>query len=127
MQIVVSETEVKEKQQENKDNNNENNINNNGFKLGYTINRKCLIMDRRTLNIPSMRHANPLENLIKRQRILDEKGEVMRSGSQNYEINNLEGHVQDSDRIVVIMEIVVLCLNKNMIRKFISAKWKLCL
>ena len=44
-----------------------------------------------------MIHGNPFENLIKRQRVLNEKGEIVRNGSRNYEIDNLQGHVEDRD------------------------------
>ena len=42
-----------------------------------------------------MRHANPFENLIKRQRVLDEKREVMRNGQ------HIQTHTQEHQNMNV--------------------------
>ena len=69
------------------------------FILGirYTINRECLIMDGRKLNIPMMRQSNPFENLLKRQRVSDDNGNIVRIGSRNYNKDKIEDHEQDSE------------------------------
>ena len=91
-------TEVKEEkvEEESDDDRNNNNNNNKCQKLGYSINRQCLVMDGRRLNIPRMRQSNPFEKLIKRQRVASNNGEIIRRGSGNYDIDDLNGHQHDS-------------------------------
>ena len=69
----------------------------NGFQLGYQLNRKCLMMNGKKLNIPNMRGVNPFEKLMKRQRVENEDGAILRDGSKNYAISNLNQHMQDSN------------------------------
>ena len=86
----------------NNDNKHENSKNDRrgGFGLRYTVNRECLIMDGRKLNIPKMRQSNPFENLIKRQRVSDDNGSIVRIGSRNYDKDKIEDHEQDSDNVI---------------------------
>ena len=44
-----------------------------------------------------MRGVNPFEKLMKRQRVENEDGAILRDGSKNYGISNLNQHMQDSD------------------------------
>ena len=52
-------------------------------------------MGGRKLNIPNMRQANPFEKLIKRQRVADSSGSIVRIGSMNYNKANLGDHEPD--------------------------------
>ena len=90
--------EIKDNDNKN-ENENKNNKNQNrgGFNLGYTINRQCLIMDGKKLNIPKMRQSNPFEKLIRRQRVSDGNGDIVRYGSRNYDKMKIGEHETDSD------------------------------
>ena len=72
-------------------------MNGSGFNLGYQLNKRCLMMNGKKLNIPNIRNANPFEKLMKRQRVKNEDGAILRDGSKNYGINSLNEHVEDSD------------------------------
>ena len=72
-------------------------MNGNGFKLWYQLNKQCLMMNGKKLNIPNIRNANPFEKLMKRQRVKNEDGAILRDGSKNYGISNFNQHVEDSD------------------------------
>ena len=67
------------------------------FGLGYQLNEQCLMMNGKQLNILNMRKANPFENLIKRQKVMNGDGAILRRGSKNYSISNLSEHVDDSE------------------------------
>ena len=69
----------------------------NRFGLGYQLNGQCLMMNGKQLNIPNMRNANPFENLINRQKVMNGDGAILRRGSKNYSISNLSEHVDDSE------------------------------
>ena len=43
-----------------------------------------------------MRRSNPFEKLIQRQRVVSNDGVIIRKGSKNYGISNLNGHQNDS-------------------------------
>ena len=55
------------------------------------------MMNGKELNIPNMRNANPFEKLIKRQKVMNGDGAILRNGSKNYRISKLSEHVEDSD------------------------------
>ena len=99
-EVVTDERQNREKGNVVKNDENRNdNIpkNHNGFQLGYQLNRQCLMMNGKKLNIPNIRSVNPFEKLMKRQRIKNEDGAILRDGSKNYGINSLNEHVEDSD------------------------------
>ena len=45
------------------------------------------MMNGKELNIPNMRNANPFEKLIKRQKVMNGDGAILRNGSKNYRIS----------------------------------------
>ena len=93
-------TEAKNDNNDNNDGNKNENSDNGkrgGFGLRYTINRDCLVMNGRKLNIPKMRQSNPFENLIRRQRVSDNNGNVVRFGSRNYDKKKIGEHESDSE------------------------------
>ena len=91
--VMTGKNNEREKSKDNGNNNDHGN--NRGFNLGYSINRECLIMGGRKLNIPKMRQANPFEKLTKRQRVADSSGRIIRMGSMNYNKGKLGDHEPD--------------------------------